>query len=162
MKHGVPSGYAQGCRCDDCRKAHREQARKYYPQGNAWRRRKRLENPEEARRADRERYRNKRRPQVLAKRRENAYGLDTTAIVKLLVAQGGQCAICKTDKPRGRGDWHVDHDHETKAIRGLLCHKCNVGLGHFNDSVQLLASATNYLMSTNLKAKRGQEVNLSP
>ena len=64
---------------------------------------------------------------------------------RLLVTQGGRCAICGTDVPGGRGGFHVDHCHETGVIRRLLCHMCNVGLGHFKDDPELLASAFNYL-----------------
>ena len=39
----------------------------------------------------------------------------------------------------------IDHNHETNIVRGLLCHNCNVGLGHFKDSVGYLKEAINYL-----------------
>ena len=40
---------------------------------------------------------------------------------------------------------YVDHCHETKKIRGLLCHQCNVALGHMNDDPQRLEKAISYL-----------------
>ena len=67
----------------------------------------------------------------------------------MMEAQKGLCAICKTDKPGGR--WNilcVDHDHETKQVRGLLCQNCNQGLGFFKDNVKSLASAIQYLSSS--------------
>jgi hypothetical protein len=69
------------------------------------------------------------------------YNLEVDEYVQLCVDQGGVCAICRTHTPR----LCVDHSHDTGENRGLLCHKCNVGLGHFNDSIQLLADAISYL-----------------
>lgn len=64
-----------------------------------------------------------------------------------LVATGNTCALCGTDTPRGRGTFHVDHDHETGAFRAPLCMKCNLGLGYFDHSVSLLLQACVYLES---------------
>lgn len=56
-----------------------------------------------------------------------------------------ECAICGVDKPGGRGGWHLDHDHETGALRGALCWRCNSGLGKMKDSPDVLAKALRYL-----------------
>lgn len=64
---------------------------------------------------------------------------------RLLVEQDGRCAICGTDEPGGRGGFHVDHDHETGQVRGLLCDLCNRGLGYFADDVERLLAAVDYL-----------------
>jgi hypothetical protein len=61
--------------------------------------------------------------------------------------QGHKCAICSTTEPGGRGDFHVDHDHETGEVRSLLCCKCNLGLGYFNDNIETLLDAVEYLRS---------------
>jgi hypothetical protein len=66
--------------------------------------------------------------------------------------QGGTCAICAKAKPVEQ--LKVDHDHATGVIRGLLCHHCNVGLGHFFDVAETLRSAASYL---EVRAKRKQE-----
>ena len=55
----------------------------------------------------------------------------------------GVCAICS--QPRGARNLSLDHDHATGRLRGVLCHKCNVGLGHFNDDVSLMAQAIEYI-----------------
>jgi len=61
------------------------------------------------------------------------YGLTEEAFASLLAGQGHCCAICKTNTNGGRA-WSVDHSHVSGAIRGLLCTKCNSGLGFFNDN----------------------------
>lgn len=65
-------------------------------------------------------------------------------------AQGGVCAICAQPEFRKGKDGtvhslHVDHDHDTGVIRGLLCTKCNVLLGLAKDDPQLLEDARTYL-----------------
>lgn len=56
------------------------------------------------------------------------------------VAGGGVCAIC-TEAPAE----HVDHDHETGRVRGLLCFNCNGALGQFRDRTDLMLQAVAYL-----------------
>ena len=62
----------------------------------------------------------------------------------LLRQQDKCCAICKR-RIRSISDLHLDHDHKTKKVRGLLCDTCNWGLGQFYDSTLLLKNAINYL-----------------
>jgi DNA-directed RNA polymerase subunit RPC12/RpoP len=61
-----------------------------------------------------------------------------------LKEQGYKCAICGTDKPTSI-NWHADHCHETKTKRGVLCQKCNMGIGLFNDNTELMEKAIMYL-----------------
>ena len=64
----------------------------------------------------------------------------------MLVAQDGRCAICRSDEWGGKsGVPHVDHDHVTGEVRGLLCAGCNNGLGHFADDPERLRAAADYL-----------------
>ena len=75
------------------------------------------------------------------------FGLTTEAFSEMLERQGGKCAICQTSNfnfSHGKRP-HVDHDHTTGKVRGLLCGKCNVALGHARDDVKILESAINYL-----------------
>ena len=61
-----------------------------------------------------------------------------------LKEQNYKCAICKTDDP-GKTNWHADHNHDTKEKRGILCHKCNTGIGLLQDNIDILCSAIEYL-----------------
>jgi hypothetical protein len=74
------------------------------------------------------------------------YRLGSGGYARLLAKQGGRCAICRTRDP-GRGHKHfsVDHDHVTEQVRGLLCHSCNVGIGHLGDDPQRLRLAATYI-----------------
>lgn len=75
------------------------------------------------------------------------YGLTPDEYDRLLAAQGGSCAICRADSPGGKHDdhFHVDHDHETGKVRGLLCNKCNVALGVFGDNLGGIERVVEYL-----------------
>lgn len=86
-----------------------------------------------------------RKDHLVAWRRQYFYGLSSEDYANLLLAQGGQCAICHADQPGGRHGWNVDHDHKTGRVRGLLCRACNMSLGGFKDDVEILLSAVRYL-----------------
>jgi ferric-dicitrate binding protein FerR (iron transport regulator) len=85
-------------------------------------------------------------------RLKREYGITPADFDRLLAAQNGCCAICGTDKPGGMGRFHVDHDHATGRVRGILCHGCNTVLGHSRDDPRVLLAATAYLL------KRGHPV----
>lgn len=63
----------------------------------------------------------------------------------LAIKQGGVCAICHRPPTDRKRRLHVDHDHKTGRIRGLLCLHCNVMLGKARDSVPILENAIRYL-----------------
>ena len=73
---------------------------------------------------------------------------------KMLEEQNHTCAICQKpeiviDKRAGKlRELAVDHCHTTGKIRGLLCYNCNRGIGHLQDSVELLQRACSYLRKT--------------
>jgi hypothetical protein len=74
---------------------------------------------------------------------KNRYGIDSDYYWQLSEDQNHVCAICKT---KGNQKYlHVDHNHDTGEIRGLLCKTCNHGLGNFRDNEDLLKSAIEYL-----------------
>lgn len=71
------------------------------------------------------------------------YGIGQKEFDELLAAQGGVCGICGGAEPE-----HVDHDHVTGYIRGVLCFNCNGGLGHFRDDIARMNKAIAYLSAT--------------
>ena len=56
----------------------------------------------------------------------------------------GLCAACGAVEHGGKG-WHVDHDHETGRVRGVLCHSCNVALGMLKDSAYRVSALLQYI-----------------
>jgi hypothetical protein len=62
----------------------------------------------------------------------------------LLNEQGGGCALCGRE-PRAGRSLHVDHNHKTGVVRGLLCFRCNAGIGQFGEDTFRIADAIVYL-----------------
>lgn len=73
------------------------------------------------------------------------YGVDRKWLRNTIKAQGGRCALCECTRPGGPGTWNVDHDHKDLIIRGLLCSRCNRGLGYFDDDAVIIKAAAMYL-----------------
>lgn len=74
------------------------------------------------------------------------FGLDPEAYQALLTSQDGLCGGCR--EPLAVGSAHgcnVDHCHETKLVRGLLCNHCNLALGHLKDDEDRILGLLSYL-----------------
>jgi hypothetical protein len=72
------------------------------------------------------------------------YGLTKPEALALLRKQRGVCAICK-QRCADRANLCVDHDRDTHSIRGLLCMRCNSGIGDFAHNARILENAIAYL-----------------
>jgi hypothetical protein len=92
----------------------------------------------------REWYRN-RRHLARAHKLKTKYGISRSDYSALYKKQKGRCAVCGAKPHRKRQSFDVDHDHRTKRVRGLLCHRCNPALGLFKDNPKLLRKAAAYL-----------------
>lgn len=74
---------------------------------------------------------------------KSAYGLTIEDYNRMLRKQGGTCAICF--RPPNGERLVVDHDHIQNKVRGLLCSRCNKGIGMLEDNPRLLSKAVTYL-----------------
>lgn len=84
------------------------------------------------------------------KRSLEKHGLTDAEYRTMFESQAGKCAICgSTGKGKGQAfrPLCIDHDHQTGTVRGLLCDKCNLGIGNFNDDTSRLQSAVAYLIA---------------
>jgi len=73
------------------------------------------------------------------------WGMPWEDLQALWESQGHACAICRKTLELPHKRTHVDHDHKTGAVRGVLCMHCNTGLGQFRDNTSLLQAAIEYL-----------------
>ena len=100
-----------------------------------WHKKYREENADHINNLSRKRYAKDSRRQISATMKYK-YGITYDDYDRVLAEQNECCAICKSSKPKGRGRFHIDHDHTCcpgqktcgKCVRGLLCHNCNVKL----------------------------------
>lgn len=74
-----------------------------------------------------------------------SFGITIERYNEILTSQSHKCAICGMSQIENGKALAVDHCHSTGAVRGLLCSRCNYGLGMFLDSVNTLSSAISYL-----------------
>lgn len=121
--------------------------------GNEWKARNRERvNEQQRQRVERRRYTDDAERRA-ARRRiahncdlRRKYGITIDEFDALLAEQGGKCAICGAASPGARvKHFNVDHCHETGRVRGLLCFRCNGGLGSLGDTVEALERAIAYL-----------------
>ena len=75
---------------------------------------------------------------------KSTYGISNEDYKKLYTEQNGCCKICNIFVEV----LDVDHCHFTNIVRGLLCHNCNVAIGHLKDNPLLLLRAADYLLDT--------------
>lgn len=98
--------------------------------------------------ANKKRYHSRNRDRLLPHNREmrrlRKYGLSAERNESLFNAQGRCCAICKVPEAEML-QRHIDHDHVTGRVRGILCGNCNLAIGHMQDDPARLRRAAEYL-----------------
>lgn len=135
-------------------KVRASQRRKYERHGAEHIERKRqkaLANPDATRAKRRAEY--AKNPRYwLERSRQSRFGITPAQYAEMLIAQGGKCCICSLvfDGVTPRQE-HVDHDHVSGRVRGVLCTDCNLGLGRFKDNQESLRFAIAYLARHNTK-----------
>ena len=73
------------------------------------------------------------------------YGITPEDYDQMYLAQGGRCLICRRHSSEFTRRLHVDHDHSSGKVRGLLCQHCNHLLGNAFDDPEILQAAIHYL-----------------
>lgn len=73
------------------------------------------------------------------------YGISLAIYVQIFKKQNGRCKLCNVHQSQFERRFDVDHNHKTGKIRGLLCIRCNRGIGLLKDDVKILKRAIRYL-----------------
>lgn len=80
------------------------------------------------------------------KRRLKVYGLSEKEYENMWKRQKNSCPICSNGLDmEAVNTYHIDHDHKTNVVRGILCRSCNLLLGFSKDDVSILLSAIKYI-----------------
>jgi len=137
--------------CDECRRS-RKRKRKRLEKAVA-----RARNPEKFAAAKAAQRKNsilrQRRDDPIAYQLKNKnrklrekYGITLAQRAQLIIDQDNRCKVCEISfddiKPQNA---HIDHDHATRVVRGILCSNCNLGIGNFRDSIKSLERAIIYI-----------------
>jgi len=80
-----------------------------------------------------------------ARKRFDKYGITEDDYNNMFVFQNGKCAICGNHQSELKSPLHIDHNHKTGKVRGLLCAACNMGIGQLQDDIENLRCAILYL-----------------
>lgn len=109
----------------------------------------------ESRRKNYTESRKRNKEQIENKRLIKEYGIDREGKRRLLETQDNKCKICKTELLMGMDPHyvHIDHNHKTNKVRGILCTNCNRGLGCFKDNINSLYTAIDYLLDNDFNIK---------
>lgn len=131
-------------RCPECREAHRRQhnidRQKAWRQANPDRAKQHWNKSNRKRLADPE-YRERKNDERILRE----YGIDRNEYDRLLLEQGGVCAICGGDRNGPGKRFHIDHCHNSSKVRGLLCGKCNTAVGLLDDDPDRAEALARYL-----------------
>lgn len=115
-------------------------AGKCKPCASAYNKKWQAENPEKAKASWRKA---EAKSRDLHRRRASKYGLTREQLDAMILAAEGRCELCGKETE----NLHVDHCHSSSKVRGMLCLKCNTGLGNFNDDPELMKKAIEWVSS---------------
>jgi hypothetical protein len=90
-------------------------------------------------------YRNNNKEKIREYKLIKNYGITLAEYDSMFDKQDGRCSICGIYQDELIKKLVVDHNHDTNIVRGLLCDKCNRGLDHFNDDIEIIKKALKYL-----------------
>lgn len=141
------------------RDSHKEEHKKYEKEWrikNKEKIKKHKKEYNDAHKEERKNYLNKNKEKHTIARKKYAkslkfkkYNITEEKYIEIFNKQQGCCNICGRHQNEMKIALHIDHDHKTKKIRGLLCFKCNSLLGFADDNIIILTSAINYLKFNN-------------
>ena len=130
----------KSCRRDSDNKKYSENKDKMLAERKAWRK----NNKDKVKKSHAKYYKSHKK-EVKNSMLKSRYGITIDDYNNMFKEQNGKCAICDIHQVALNKSFCIDHNHETGEVRGLLCSRCNYGLGFFDDSSKNMKSAIRYL-----------------
>ena len=157
IKCGAVERSRRNGKCKPCVRAYTKQYRADNPEKVRSRKRKWVAENQEKVKAYNKQYQCENRDKIKARSKKyyennyarylaRKYGIAPEEHALLFAKQEGCCAICGSARCSSGNRFAVDHDHQTGEVRGLLCKRCNMVIGIFEDSAELLQAAGEYLL----------------
>lgn len=143
ITHGIRQGYSKGCRCTDCKAAwaaYNKERREARARGES----------QTAQHGTYGMYTNNGcrcqdcKHAAFGYQLQRNYGITHDEYMAMGEAQDWRCASCRNDEPGSAKGWHLDHNHASGVVRGLLCHGCNVAFGMLGESVDRISGLLGY------------------
>lgn len=91
------------------------------------------------------RWRARNKDKIKAYNYNKRYGIDDKQKDAMFKSQGRKCASCGTKSATNKKYWHLDHQHSSGKIRGILCQRCNHALGLLDDDITKILALANYV-----------------
>jgi hypothetical protein len=85
------------------------------------------------------------------------YGINHDVYLEMLAKQNGCCQICGITEEEHGKRLHVDHNHTTGKVRGLLCNRCNTAIGKFKEDPEVIRKAIQYIERWNNENKLSEK-----
>ncbi len=121
-----------------------DETRKFHPNGDSYCSAcKELRNSE-----SRKKYPDRAKQYYKTANRRRNYNLEPEEYELLLSKSNNLCMICSS--PPKTKSLHIDHDHKTGKVRGLLCHGCNTAIGLLKEDIEIMKKAIQYIQENGL------------
>jgi DNA-directed RNA polymerase subunit RPC12/RpoP len=92
---------------------------------------------------------------IVAHARHRRYGVTPQELVEMFKRQVYKCACCSDPLPEITKHVHIDHDHTTGKVRGIVCRDCNMTLAYGRDDPSRLRAAADFLERHAAQEERG-------
>lgn len=127
---------------DLCKRGHSmEEYRRFHPNGDSYCSACKVQRTKKSRKEQPEKHKH----YGWKSRIKGMYGITEEQYSEMFIEQEGKCGICFTSLIYRDKTTHIDHNHDTGEVRGLLCHWCNTAIGLLREDTEIMKNAIEYM-----------------